>query len=59
MQDYINFLLGDIAVGHRPKDYYKKSRKNSPEEDLAEALEESEKSRWLVILTSTDEIIIL
>ncbi len=43
MQAYVNFLLGDIAAGHRHKDYYKKSRKNSTDEDLQEALEESEK----------------
>jgi len=43
MQAYVNFLLEDIAAGHRPKDYYKKSRNNSPSEDLEEALEESEK----------------
>lgn len=42
MQAYINFLLEDIAAGHRPKDYFKKPGKKSPEENLEEALQESE-----------------
>ncbi|MDR7129282.1 hypothetical protein J2X69_001617 [Algoriphagus sp. 4150] len=42
MQSYINHLLADIAAGHRPEDYYEKSGKNSEEEDLEEALRESE-----------------
>lgn len=43
MQDYINFLLEDITAAHRPEDYFKKSRKNSEEEDLEQELEESER----------------
>jgi len=43
MQAYVNFLLEDIVAGHRPKDYYKKSLTNSPNDDLEESLEESEK----------------
>jgi len=43
MQDYINFLLQDIAAAHRPKNYYKKPLENSPSDDLEEALQESEK----------------
>lgn len=42
MQAYIDFLLEDIKAAHRPKDYFKKPVKNSPEEDLEEALRESE-----------------
>jgi hypothetical protein len=42
MQDYVNFLLEDIAAAHRPKDYFKKKRKNTPEEDFEESLQESE-----------------
>ncbi|PZX51862.1 hypothetical protein LV84_03620 [Algoriphagus ratkowskyi] len=42
MQAYVNFLLEDITAAHRPADYFNKSRKNSEEEDLEEALLESE-----------------
>lgn len=42
MQAYIDFLLEDIATAHRPADYFKKSRKNTEDEDLNEAFEESE-----------------
>lgn len=43
MQDYIDFLVEDIEVAHRPADYFSKPKKNTEEEDLEEALEESEK----------------
>ena len=42
MQAYVNHLLGDIAAGHRPEDYYDKFRKNTEEEDFEESLRESE-----------------
>jgi hypothetical protein len=42
MQAYVNFLLEDIAAAHRPEDYFKKAKKNTPEEDLEESLKESE-----------------
>lgn len=43
MQAYIDFLVEDINAAHRPDDYYSKSRKNSEEENLEEAFEESER----------------
>jgi hypothetical protein len=42
MQAYVNILLEDIAAGHRPADYFKKPNKNTPIDDLEEALQESE-----------------
>ncbi len=43
MQDYIDFLVEDIEAAHRPADYFSKPKKNTEEEDLEEALQESEK----------------
>ncbi|PZX50192.1 hypothetical protein [Algoriphagus chordae] len=43
MQAYIDYLVEDIMAAHRPEDYFSKSPKNSQEEDLEEALKESEK----------------
>ncbi|MEB2774397.1 hypothetical protein SYJ56_03715 [Algoriphagus sp. D3-2-R+10] len=43
MEAYVTHLLENIAEGHRPSDYFRKTKKNTEEEDLEEALEESEK----------------